>query len=103
MPQENKRLAEKIAALIEAETQTQEPPTLEASLENIIKRLERLEKTQLESGLIPHQVEHPSLHKFNVAESIVDHLFSGIEVEKACRFEPGKPCDHCSMCSSRGF
>lgn len=26
------------------------------------------------------------------------------EKEKACHFEPGgKPCDHCSMCSARGF
>jgi hypothetical protein len=24
-------------------------------------------------------------------------------VEKACQFEPGRPCDHCSMCNSRGF
>lgn len=24
--------------------------------------------------------------------------------QKACHFEPGgKPCDHCAMCSSRGF
>jgi hypothetical protein len=26
------------------------------------------------------------------------------ETEKACRFEPGgKPCDHCALCTARGF
>jgi len=31
-------------------------------------------------------------------------IFAGVHKEKACTFEPnGKPCDHCAMCSSRGF
>ena len=37
------------------------------------------------------------------AEAIVDSLFDHHSKEKACTFEPSKPCDHCSMCSSRGF
>ena len=47
---------------------------------------------------------HPSVEKFSVAEAIADEIFVGLQKEKACTFEPnGKPCDHCSMCSSRGF
>jgi hypothetical protein len=47
---------------------------------------------------------HPSQEKFNINEAIVDELVEFFEKEKACSFEPnGKPCDHCSMCSSRGF
>jgi hypothetical protein len=49
-------------------------------------------------------VSHPSQERFNVNEAIVDELVEFFEKEKACSFEPnGKPCDHCSMCSSRGF
>lgn len=47
---------------------------------------------------------HPSQERFNVNEAIVDELVEFFEKEKACSFEPnGKPCDHCAMCSSRGF
>jgi hypothetical protein len=47
---------------------------------------------------------HPSQERFNVNEAIVDELVEFFEKEKACSFEPnGKPCDHCSMCSGRGF
>jgi hypothetical protein len=31
-------------------------------------------------------------------------LVEFFESEKKCSVEPaGKPCDHCAMCSSRGF
>jgi hypothetical protein len=34
----------------------------------------------------------------------VAELVEFFETEKKCSVEPGgKPCDHCSMCSSRGF
>ena len=47
---------------------------------------------------------HPSQERFNINEAIVDELVEFFEKEKACSFEPnGKPCDHCSMCSARGF
>jgi hypothetical protein len=47
---------------------------------------------------------HPSQERFNINEAIVDELVEFFEKEKACSFEPnGKPCDHCAMCSSRGF
>jgi hypothetical protein len=49
-------------------------------------------------------ISHASQERFNVNEAIVDELVEFFEKEKACSFEPnGKPCDHCAMCSSRGF
>lgn len=49
-------------------------------------------------------VSHPSMERFNINEAIVDELVEFFQKEKACSFEPnGKPCDHCAMCSSRGF
>ncbi|MEK6282186.1 MAG: hypothetical protein AABN95_17655 [Acidobacteriota bacterium] len=47
---------------------------------------------------------HPSQEKFGVEEATVTELVDFFEKEKICNVEPGgKPCDHCSMCSSRGF
>ena len=47
---------------------------------------------------------HPSEEKFGVEEATVSALVDFFEKEKLCSIEPGgKPCDHCSMCSSRGF
>ena len=47
---------------------------------------------------------HPSQEKFGVEEATVSELAEFFENEKKCSVEPGgKPCDHCSMCSSRGF
>ena len=49
-------------------------------------------------------VEHPSQERFGVEEATVAELVEFFESEKKCSVEPGgKPCDHCSMCSSRGF
>ena len=47
---------------------------------------------------------HPSQEKFGVEEAVVAELVDHFEKEKTCNVEPGgKPCDHCAMCSSRGF
>lgn len=47
---------------------------------------------------------HPSQEKFGVEEATVTELVDFFEKEKMCSVEPGgKPCDHCAMCSSRGF
>lgn len=52
----------------------------------------------------PFTESHPSQERFNINEAIVDELVEFFQNEKACSFEPnGKPCDHCAMCSSRGF
>jgi hypothetical protein len=47
---------------------------------------------------------HPSQEKFGVEEAVVSELVDHFEKEKICSVEPGgKPCDHCEMCSTRGF
>lgn len=47
---------------------------------------------------------HPSQEKFGVEEATVAELVDFFEGEKKCELEPGgKPCDHCAMCSTRGF
>ena len=47
---------------------------------------------------------HASEERFGVEEATVSELVEFFENEKKCSMEPGeKPCDHCSMCSSRGF
>ncbi|MFN2493473.1 MAG: hypothetical protein ABR501_11390 [Pyrinomonadaceae bacterium] len=49
-------------------------------------------------------MSHPSREKFGVEEAAVSELVDYFEKEKTCSVEPGgKPCDHCDMCSSRGF
>jgi hypothetical protein len=48
--------------------------------------------------------EHVSQERFGVEEAAVSELVEFFESEKKCSLEPGgKPCDHCAMCSSRGF
>lgn len=47
---------------------------------------------------------HPSQERFGVEEATVAELVDFFQNEKTCSLEPGsKPCDHCAMCSSRGF
>ena len=55
-------------------------------------------------GGINSSYSHPSEEKFGVEEATVSALVDFFEKEKLCSVEPGgKPCDHCAMCSSRGF
>ena len=108
-----KNLAEKIARLIESESQAPEHATLFAAIEKINHRLDKIEaaRPQAASSLQPSAIDHrpsahPSLDKLNIAEAIADAVFAGVQgmyKEKACQFEPDRPCDHCSMCNSRGF
>ena len=52
----------------------------------------------------PQTPSHPSQERFGVEEAAVAELVEFFENEKKCTVEPGgKPCDHCAMCSSRGF
>ena len=47
---------------------------------------------------------HPSQERFGIDEATVSELVEFFEAEKQCSVDPsGKPCDHCAMCSSRGF
>ena len=97
------KLAEKIAKLLQAESQTNDLASLYASIEKINHRLDKLERpaSDPDAEILAARSNHPSQDRFAIAEAIVDGLFEA--KEKACTFEPSKPCDHCSMCNSRGF
>ena len=107
---DTQKLAEKIAKLLEGEAQAPEHASLFAAIEKINHRLDKIEaaaqKTTPPPTVSIQHANHPSLEKFTVAEAIADAVFAGVQgmhKEKACQFEPSKPCDHCSMCNSRGF
>jgi len=52
----------------------------------------------------PQTASHPSQERFGVEEAAVSELVEFFENEKQCTVDPsGQPCDHCAMCSSRGF
>lgn len=98
-----KKIADKIAQVIASESQAGDLGSIQESLHAINIRLDRLEISPSISNF-SSQVSnpvHPSQDHFAISEAIVDGLFA--QQEKACTFEPSKPCDHCSMCNSRGF
>ena len=73
-----------------------------ASLSELQDRLVQIEAKV--GGPRVHSPWHPSLDRFGVEEATVSELVDFFQNEKACSLEPGgKPCDHCAMCSSRGF
>ena len=97
-----KDLAEKIAMLITVQNEPGGFDKLQKSVEEIRSRLERLELGV--TGMNETVLTHPSQDRFQIAEAGVDSPNDGISAEKTCPYEPSaKPCDHCSMCSSRGF
>ena len=98
-------LAEKIAQIISSGSKPADLTSIQESIDAIHRRIEKLESPSPISNFkfqIPSP-GHPSQDRFAIAEAIVDSLFEQRSKEKACTFEPSKPCDHCSMCSSRGF
>ena len=104
--EEVKNLAERIAQLITTESKKADLASLFASVEKLNHRLDKLEQNAAnpQSAISDLQSNHPSQDRFAVAEAIADAVFDLKSKEKACTFEPnGKPCDHCAMCSSRGF
>jgi len=83
-------------------TEEKDIASLFAAIEKINHRLDKIEQSSVNTVLT--SPVHPSLDKVVIAEAIVDSLFNKDTKEKACSLEPsGKPCDHCSMCNSRGF
>lgn len=102
---DNRKLAERIAKLLESDQQGNDLASVFAGLEKINHRLDKLEAaSNPQSAIRSPQSIHPSQEKFAVLEAVADQIIEGLKNEKACTFEPnGKPCDHCSMCSSRGF
>jgi hypothetical protein len=88
---------------------------LRAMLTEVGQRLDRIESqlgrgsntvapTAAYSPWTPPELTHASQDRFNVEEATVAEMVDYFEQTKKCELEPGgKPCDHCSMCSSRGF
>jgi hypothetical protein len=103
---ESREVAEKVEQIVRSKAAEGELAHILTALEKINSRLDNLESALAnpQSAIPnPHSL-HPSREKFSIAEAIADAIFDGNQKEKACAFEPNaKPCDHCSMCSSRGF
>ena len=56
------------------------------------------------SGTYVPATSHPSQEQFAGLGEAVSELVEFFEREKTCTVEPGgKSCDHCGMCSARGF
>ena len=104
MVNEQKNLAEKLAQLIQ-ENKSADAAFLRASLEKINQRLDKIEaQLNPQNQTQTPQSSHPSQERFPTLEEIADEIIKNMPNEKACPYEPtGKPCDHCAMCSSRGF
>src|SRR5690349_15303522 len=115
-----RQMAEKIARRVGATAATpratdigSELAAMRATLSDLQDRLIQIESKVTVSGPAPRMqspwlsgvnASHPSMEKFGVEEATVSELVDFLQNEKACSLEPGgKPCDHCAMCSSRGF
>ena len=104
-------MAERIARRVAARPATapsntgdvaSELAAMRASLNELQNRLIQIEAKV--SGPRVHSPWHPSMERFGVEEATVSELVDFLQNEKTCSMEPGgKPCDHCAMCSSRGF
>ena len=107
--EKTQKLAEKIALLLR-ENENGSDYFLRESLEKINRRLDKIESqiafqnSNPQSEIRNPKSNHPSQERFLNLEEIADAVIKDLPNEKACPYEPtGKPCDHCSMCSSRGF
>ena len=111
----NEDKAKKVAERIAARLQTEESQS--GGWDDLQNKLDRL-YNELHAGpkaagaaaapaaakTLPAEISHASQERFNINEAVVEELVEFFEKEKACSLEPdGKPCDHCAMCSSRGF
>ena len=77
---------------------------MRATLTELQTRLVQIEATGGRAPRVHSPWSHPSLERFAVEEATVSELVDFFQNEKQCSMEPGgKPCDHCAMCSSRGF
>jgi len=102
MRDENKQaLADKIARLLQNDAGVDGSEQVWKALDDLARRVEALEhSTPISPGAAVSPLPHPSLEKYKVLEAVAPE---GND-DKACTFEPhGRTCDHCSMCSSRGF
>ena len=75
-----------------------------ASLNELQNRLVQIESKVGGAPRVHSPWSHPSFDRFGVEEATVSELVDFFQGEKQCSMEPGgKPCDHCAMCSARGF
>lgn len=107
-----KVVAERIARRMSGNTDiNSELAAMRASLTDLQNRLTQIESKVRTDGprlqspwLAGVNASHPSQERFGVEEATVAELVDFFQGEKTCSVEPGgKPCDHCAMCSSRGF
>lgn len=107
-----REIAERIARRVGAAPVAAKPTDIGSELAAMRATLNELQNRliQIESKVSVPRVQspwlgsHPSMEKFGVEEATVSELVDFFQNEKACSLEPGgKPCDHCAMCSSRGF
>ena len=101
------RIARRVAGSASAPVSSDissELAAMRASLSEMQNRLVQIEAKVGTQTPRVHSPWHPSLDRFGVEEATVSELVDFFQNEKTCSIEPGgKPCDHCSMCSSRGF
>jgi hypothetical protein len=77
---------------------------MRATLSELQSRLIQIEAKVGSAPRVHSPWSHPSQERFAVEEATVSELVDFFQNEKQCGMEPGgKPCDHCAMCSSRGF
>lgn len=77
---------------------------MRATLNELQNKLVQIESKVGSAPRVHSPWSHPSLERFAVEEATVSELVDFFQNEKQCSMEPGgKPCDHCAMCSSRGF
>ena len=103
-------MAERIARRVAANSSTPQNSdigsqlaAMRASLNDLQNKLIQIE-AKVSGPRVHSPWQHPSLERFGVEEAAVSELVDYFQNDKACSLEPGgKPCDHCAMCSSRGF
>lgn len=112
MEDQARLMAERIARRVSGATPAPPPndvaselAAMRATLSELQNRLIQIEsKVQSEVPRVHSPWSHPSMERFGVEEATVSELVDFFQGEKQCSIEPGaKPCDHCAMCSSRGF
>lgn len=100
-------LAERIALLLQENERGDDLAALRAGLDRINERLDKIEaQIQNPKSAIqnPPAPLHFSQQRFLSLEQLADEIVDSLRTEKPCPYEPtAKPCDNCSMCSSRGF
>ena len=109
MEDQARLMAERIARRVAGVTPSQssdissELAAMRATLNELQNRLVQIE-ARVSVPRVHSPWSHPSMERFGVEEATVSELVDFFQGEKQCSMEPGgKPCDHCAMCSSRGF